>query len=427
MTLPEIIGVATGIAGAIGLIVKITQYVTKLQSQIKIERLEIAKEEADKVQANLEATNKLLLEELYVAKKSGAAISAKKSEIDDELISIMNILSAGGASIYLPLLNLDRKAQGMVFLSIQPITQQTMKLRKKIIPMDSLTGKCFESRRPIVSSNAKKSKDHFDKADELSGYNTEDILTLPIEKSNEVLGVLQLLNKKDGVRFTEKDIDDVKQFSQRLATALLEFTSLPNYMDILGVQPEQPDEYATIMFCDLSSSSSLFRELNISTAIHHINEYLEQVCNVAFKYGATVDKYMGDAVLLRFNVPQKVQNHQFEAIKAAIEINKAFDQLKKDWSIMGDALDRLHTRAGIAYGPVKKVNIGHPQYQYLTVFGPAVNAAVNLCESSSRTRNTIVVDEQLYEQVSGSFTFKKFPESELGKAKNYTKSAYEIV
>ena len=51
------------------------------------------------------------------------------------------------------------------------------------------------------------------------------------------------------------------------------------------------------MFCDLTSSSTLFQELNVSAAVQHINEYLQVVCDVAFSHGATVDKYMGDGAL----------------------------------------------------------------------------------------------------------------------------------
>ncbi len=198
-------------------------------------------------------------------------------------------------------------------------------------------------------------------------------------------------------------------------------------LDMMGVVADRKDEYATILFCDLTSSAQLFRELNVSAAIHHINEYLEGLCNVAFRYGATVDKYVGDGVLFRFNVPHPVRDHPAAAVRAALEMNEVFDVLKQEWLTMGEILNGVYTRSGIAYGPVQRATIGHPQYQYLTIFGTAVNAAVNLCDNGVRDRNVVLIDEQLYQQLPETVRVDQLPQTSLGKAQNYTKSAYEVL
>ena len=65
------------------------------------------------------------------------------------------------------------------------------------------------------------------------------------------------------------------------------FVRTPENMEVLGVVPQRDAECATVMFCDLTSSSTLFQELNVSAAVQHINEYLQAVCDVAFAHGAT--------------------------------------------------------------------------------------------------------------------------------------------
>jgi len=50
---------------------------------------------------------------------------------------------------------------------------------------------------------------------------------------------------------------------------------------------------------------------------------------------------------------------------------------------MGEPLAGLYIRIAIAYGQVYEAVVGHPQYQYVTVFGQSVNVAVNLCDAAS--------------------------------------------
>ncbi len=112
-----------------------------------------------------------------------------------------------------------------------------------------------------------------------------------------------------------------------------------------------------------------------------------------------MDKYVGDGVLLRFNVPRRVKDHPYQAVIAALEMKAAFERLKDDWITMGEPLTSLYTRIGIAYGEVHEAIVGHPQYQYVTVFGQPVNIAVNLCEAAVRDKNVIIVDERIYREL----------------------------
>jgi class 3 adenylate cyclase len=139
-----------------------------------------------------------------------------------------------------------------------------------------------------------------------------------------------------------------------------------------------------------------------------------------------VDKYMGDGVLFRFNVPHPVADHPAAAVRCAWDMQAVFRTVKKDWLTMGEVLGGIYSRIGLACGPVQKATVGHPQYQYLTIFGRAVNAAVNLCESAVRDRDVIVIDQLLYDQVKDGVRVEPLPPERLGKARNYTKAGYEI-
>jgi class 3 adenylate cyclase len=292
--------------------------------------------------------------------------------------------------------------------------------------MQSSAGRCFRTGRPYTSPNPKIDPQHYGKADLVSNYQTEDMLNYPLKQGTEVIGVLQLLNKEGQKCFVDDDIPIVERLAVGLAAKVSYFVRAPENLEILGIISERDTEYATVMFCDLTRSSALFQELNVSAAIQHINEYFDRICDVGLKYGATVDKYIGDGVLLRFNVPRPVRDHPFKAVTAAFEMKAAFEKLKSEWITMGEPLMSLYIRIGIAYGEINEAVVGHPQYQYVTIFGQPVNIAINLCEAAVRDRTVIILDEQVHKVLSDQIQCERLPRERLGKAVSYIESAYEL-
>src|SRR5690606_19571269 len=299
--------------------------------------------------------------------------------------------------------------------------------RSKIIPLHSLAGRALKTGEPSVVSNAKATADHFGRADQMSGYQTNDTLTYPLRSGGEVVGVLQLVNKSGGGRFSEDDLVRIQSVATRLARKVDEFRRTPGAMELIGVTPDAEGELATVMFCDLTASSLLFEVLNVSAAIRHINEYFERVCEVVFRHGGTIDKYAGDGVLFRFNVPHRITDHPATAIRCALEVQETFDNLKGDWLTLGEALNDVYSRVGLAHGRVRQALVGHPQYQYLTIFGTSVNAAVNLCDGAPRDRNVILIDDDLHARTGHLVQVRRLPDGTLGKAGRYTPAAYEVV
>lgn len=425
MTAGELIGLITGGLTIIGAVVAVTRYVTELQYKVRQERLQTEKELADKRIEDLEARGKELLNQLVTAKRVGTAALNQKMEIDDELALLMRNFAAGAASIYVPLPG-SAGAQELVFLSIQPLGKQAEKLRKKIIPMHSSAGRCFTSGNASASVNSKKDPEHYDKADRVSGYQTEDMLNVPLRSRGETVGVLQLLNRVGGGHFGEDDVNRIQPLTPGLAEKVAEFVRYPANFEILGVMPQQDMKAATVMFCDLTRSSVLFQEMSASAAVQHINEYLERVCDIGFSHGATIDKYIGDGVLLRFNVPRALREHPLKAVTAALAMRDTFDKLKTDWVTMGEPVGKVFLRIGLAYGLVHETVVGHPQHQSLTIFGQPINVAVNLCDAAVRDRSTIVLDDRLYNEISTKVRATVLPSNELGKAARYIKTAYQL-
>jgi class 3 adenylate cyclase len=423
MEFKDMLGIITGVISVLGVVVALTRYITQLQSKIAQERLEKEKEDLNNLYLKTKAQYEDARNELIRAKEVGTEILARKYHIDDALTKLMKQSEAEGGSIYVP----SNKADYLIFLAIQPLNQQTSKLKITRIPINqSLAGKCYTTGRSFIVSNAKQNPEHYEKADNISGVTTEDTLQVPLRYQSQTIGVLQLMNKEGKAKFGEGDIKHIEAVTEEIAVQVAEFMKIPNIDEILGIRPEEEDENATVMFCDLTNSSLLFQELNPSMAIRYINEYLELISNIAFKYGATVDKYIGDGVLFRFNVPRPVDNHLLKAAQASIEIREAFENLRKQWHVILGERGSIYTRAGISFGRVQQALIGHPQYQYLTILGRPINIAVNLCDAADRTRNVIVVDESIYKQLPSTTKANPLPKNKLGKAASFISAAYEL-
>jgi class 3 adenylate cyclase len=428
MTPEAVVGIAAGLVTIMGAAVAVTRYITGLQYKIREEKLQAERTAAQQQFRDLDARYQQLVNEVAVSRRIGTAALSRKRDVDEELLALMSAMQAGAGSVYisLPTSSPGENPPGLMFLSIQPFGENTASLQKKTIPMQSLAGRCFTTGKPFARPDTESDADHFKKADLVSGYKTEDAVNMPLSHQGRVIGVLQLLNREGGSNFTESDIPRVEMLSDALVNKVVRFLEDPNNLQILGVTSEPGGQYATTLFCDLSKSSVLFKELNASSAIQHINEYLEAVCDVAMKHGATVDKYMGDGVLLRFNVPRSVENHPLAAARAALEMKAAFEGLKKNWLTMGEVIGDVHLRVGLSCGRVHQATIGHPQYQQLTVIGPPVSVAVNLCEAAIRDRGIIVLDERAQRELQGRVVARRLPQEQLGKAARFISAAYEL-
>ena len=190
-----------------------------------------------------------LRSQLTLAQRAGLAALAMKKAIDDDLTDIMRMVGAGAGSVYIPMVSRSSPTPlGLLFFSIQPINQQTTALRKRVIPMESLAGRCFLSGNGIVSANPKTDRSHYDKADKVSGFRTEDALTVPLTTNGPPIGVLQLLNKQGTDPFDEADLRTAESSSRRIAERLADVLSDPANLDTLGITPEKEAQHASVLF-----------------------------------------------------------------------------------------------------------------------------------------------------------------------------------
>ncbi|HKX92672.1 MAG TPA: GAF domain-containing protein [Sphingomicrobium sp.] len=420
------VGIISGVLAILGVVAAVTHRWTKVQEETERGRIVAENRDLARKVQELEARRDQLLEQISVAGRAGNAALHQKTELDAALRSIMAATDASGGSIYVPVRSQRGEVHGLAFLSLEPFSPQTAALRAKIIPLKSLAGRAFTKGDSFAVSNAAKSAEHFKTAEKLSNYRPSTTLNIALKQGDEVVGVLQLLSKEGEVGFSEADVARVAALSKPIAEGVAAVARSPDSLRALGLGDESKAVEGSVVYFDLSSSSLLFQELSSSFALQLLNEYFEQVCEAAFRAGATLDNYMGDGALLRFNVPRPQPDHELQAVRAAVEMNRAFADIKEYWTALSPQFAAIQHRAGIATGPLLRASLGHSQLQSLTVIGYPISVAAALCEAAERDRTIIIADRETYEATKDFVVAKPIESSRLGKAARFTDGAWEI-
>ncbi len=107
-----------------------------------------------------------------------------------------------------------------------------------------------------------------------------------------------------------------------------------------------------------------------------LNEYFERMIEIVFEYEGTLDKFIGDGLMVFFGDPQSQPDHAVRCARAAIEMQKAARELDRIWSDRGDM--PLRIRIGINTGEVIVGNMGSRRRLSYTALGEPVNVAQRL-------------------------------------------------
>jgi class 3 adenylate cyclase len=176
----------------------------------------------------------------------------------------------------------------------------------------------------------------------------------------------------------------------------------PEYVNELLKNPRKlelggEEKLVSILFSDLESFTSLSEKLTPKELVSFLNNYLEAMTQIIFKYGGTIDKYIGDAIVAVFGAPLELNDHALSACYTALEMQQQIKQNHRSW--LSDDSQRVHCRIGINSGKVIVGNIGSKiRYDY-TCIGDSMNLAARL-ESANKDYDTaIMISEYVYRSI----------------------------
>jgi len=184
-------------------------------------------------------------------------------------------------------------------------------------------------------------------------------------------------------------------------------------IDLKGQEKE-----ITVLFADIRGFTSLSERLKPHEVVNMLNNYLGSMTEAVLENKGTLDKYIGDCIMAVFNSPTNQPDHIIRAIKTAIDMQKAVEQVSKRKKV-----PKIQCGIGINTGEAIVGNIGSEKRLDYTAIGDSVNLASRLC--SIAKPNQIIIPDSIYQKVKDKVKAKKVGEVKL-KGKEKLVLVYEI-
>ena len=169
----------------------------------------------------------------------------------------------------------------------------------------------------------------------------------------------------------------------------------------------------TVFFSDIVGFTSISDELESEEITNLLNFYLNEMSDIALEYGGTIDKYIGDGLMIFFGDPDTlgVEEDAKKCVEMAISMQKKMNELTGYWGKTFGLKKELQVRMGINTGFCTVGNFGSNDRLDYTAVGSAVNLASRL--ESAATPGAIMVSEETYLLVKQYFSFKDPKEIEI--------------
>ena len=160
------------------------------------------------------------------------------------------------------------------------------------------------------------------------------------------------------------------------------------------IQAEGSRMEISAMYVDIRNFTHLASTLPASDITIMLNEFYERVVNTAFRHRGTVDKFVGDAVLVLFGAPVNTPEHAQQAFEAAIAIQKALDPLLYRWKCKYGVSTSIGI--SIATGQAFVGLVGPPNRLEYTAIGDTVNLCVRLQAVNKKLAQSIVISPNTF-------------------------------
>ncbi len=182
---------------------------------------------------------------------------------------------------------------------------------------------------------------------------------------------------------TAKSLDEKNTMLEGLSGKLSKYLSPQIYDSIFSsdhdVVLETKRKKLTIFFSDIKNFTATTDDLEPEDITFLVNDYLTEMSKIALDHGATIDKFIGDAILVFFGDPTSkgVKEDALSCVKMAIAMQRHMVSLRAKWTEMGYARP-FQVRIGINTGYCNVGNFGSEQRMDYTIIGGEVNLAARL-------------------------------------------------
>lgn len=332
-----------------------------------------------------------------------------------------------------------RAASGRVSKSLESLLLE---------PGKGMASYVAETGETVHLSDAQEDSRFDPSFDRIQGERTTALLAVPLLGQDEVLGVVEVINKQGGGEFTESDrrlleamaaqasvalvnsrlYESQQEMTEDLRAALESERNLTIERDKLGAYlPKQVANEisrnreqrlalggkmvrATILFADIRAFTKVSEDLDPQKIVGFLNEYMTEMCGIIEKHSGIIDKFIGDGIMAVFLAAES-EEHALHAVRAGIEMQQRLAGLRDEWRERRPEFADIEMRIGTNTGRVVAGNIGSETRMDYTVVGDNVNVAARI--EGVCTAGEVFISQSTYEDVRHSIDADAMPPVEM--------------
>jgi class 3 adenylate cyclase/tetratricopeptide (TPR) repeat protein len=178
--------------------------------------------------------------------------------------------------------------------------------------------------------------------------------------------------------------------------------------------------HATVLFGDITGFTTLSESLDAEEVFAIITGCLKRIDAVARRHGGSVDKYLGDAIMATFGIPQAMEEASKAAVNAAIEMLQEVQSYNEEQGLT----QPLDIHIGINSGLLISGDVSGPVVREFAVMGDTVNVASRLTDNAPP--GSVFVGSETYRETCDDFEYRELEQLTL-KGKQASVRAFDLL
>ena len=180
----------------------------------------------------------------------------------------------------------------------------------------------------------------------------------------------------------------------------------------------------TLAFTDVRGFTTIAESADPDVLLLQTSRYFAVLTEAFLAEGGTVDKFIGDAVMVFWNAPNLQPDHVVRACRSVLAAKAAGERLNVEFEAEG--LQPFFTRFGIHVGEAVVGNVGSTERMNYTALGNNVNLAARLEGLNKQFETAILVSEEVYSRVQDLFVFRAL-DAVIAKGMTKETRVFELV
>lgn len=193
-----------------------------------------------------------------------------------------------------------------------------------------------------------------------------------------------------------KERDKVKNIMSKFHGSTIAEDLYKNDLERRGTKKE-----VVIFFSDIRGFTSFSESKEPEEVVAMINEYMDMMVEIIYKYNGIVDKFVGDAIMAVWGVPNPSKEDAYNALLACIEMRKGLEKLNQKRIARSE--EPILTGIGLHTGKVISGTVGSKDRMEYTIIGDAVNTAARIEASTKSFGTDLLISGEMKQKIATSF------------------------